>query len=58
MNPVDHPHGGGEGRTKGGRHPVSATGVLAKGGKTRNPRSPSNHFILRRRPPGKHYQPS
>ena len=32
MNPIDHPHGGGEGRTKGGRHPVSPTGVLAKGG--------------------------
>ena len=35
MNPIDHPHGGGEGRTKGGRHPVSPTGVLAKGGSTR-----------------------
>jgi large subunit ribosomal protein L2 len=55
MNPVDHPHGGGEGRTKGGRHPVSPSGVLAKGGKTRNPRNPSNRFILRRRKPGKHY---
>ena len=32
MNPIDHPHGGGEGRTKGGRHPVSPTGKLAKGG--------------------------
>ena len=55
MNPVDHPHGGGEGRTKGGRHPVSPRGVLAKGGKTRKPRKPSNSFILRRRKPGKHY---
>lgn len=36
MNPVDHPHGGGEGRTKGGRHPVSPQGLLAKGKKTRN----------------------
>src|SRR5262245_9973380 len=58
MNPVDHPHGGGEGRTKGGRHPVSPRGVLAKGGKTRDPRNPSNRFILRRRAPGKHYQSS
>ncbi|MEW6072446.1 MAG: 50S ribosomal protein L2 [Planctomycetota bacterium] len=49
MNPVDHPHGGGEGRTKGGRHPCSPTGVLAKGGKTRRPSNPSNKFILRRR---------
>jgi hypothetical protein len=37
---------------------VSPTGVLAKGGKTRNPRNPSNRFILRRRAPGKHYQSS
>jgi large subunit ribosomal protein L2 len=49
MNPVDHPLGGGEGRTKGGRHPCSPTGVLAKGGKTRRPRNPTNAFILRRR---------
>ncbi len=49
MNPVDHPLGGGEGRTKGGRHPCSPTGVPAKGGKTRKPRHPSNRFILRRR---------
>ena len=35
MNPVDHPHGGGEGRTSGGRHPVSPTGVPTKGYKTR-----------------------
>ena len=34
MNPVDHPHGGGEGRTSGGRHPVSYSGVPAKGYKT------------------------
>ena len=33
MNPVDHPHGGGEGRTKGGRHTCSPTAVLSKGGK-------------------------
>ena len=49
MNPVDHPMGGGEGRTSGGRHPCSPTGVLAKGGKTRRRRKPSNSAILRRR---------
>jgi large subunit ribosomal protein L2 len=49
MNPVDHPHGGGEGRTKGGRHPVSPTGKPAKGGSTRKRRKPSNSAIVRRR---------
>ena len=49
MNPIDHPHGGGEGRTKGGRHPVSPTGKLAKGGATRKKRKPSNAAIVRRR---------
>ena len=49
MNPVDHPHGGGEGRTKGGRHPVSPTGKSAKGGSTRQKRKPSNAAIIRRR---------
>jgi large subunit ribosomal protein L2 len=49
MNPIDHPHGGGEGRTKGGRHPVSPTGKLAKGGHTRKRRKPSNAAIVRRR---------
>jgi len=49
MNPVAHPMGGGEGRSKGGRDPCSPTGMLAKGGKTRNPRSPSNKRIIRRR---------
>ena len=49
MNPIDHPHGGGEGRTKGGRHPVSREGKLAKGGRTRKPRKPSNTAIVRRR---------
>ena len=49
MNPIDHPHGGGEGRTKGGRHPVSPTGKLAKGGFTRKRRKPSNKAIVRRR---------
>lgn len=49
MNPVDHPHGGGEGRTKGGRHPVSPQGNSAKGGSTRQKRKPSNAAIIRRR---------
>jgi len=49
QNPVDHPLGGGEGRSNGGRHPCSPTGVLAKGGKTRNPRKVSNGRIIRRR---------
>ena len=49
MNPCDHPLGGGEGRSKGGRPPCSPTGVLAKGGKTRNPRKQSNKYIIRRR---------
>jgi large subunit ribosomal protein L2 len=49
MNPHDHPMGGGEGRTSGGRHPCSPTGVPAKGGKTRRPRKPSNKFIIKRR---------
>lgn len=56
MNPVDHPMGGGEGRTAGGRHPCSPSGVLAKGGKTRKKRKPSNAAIVRRRKPGKHQQ--
>ncbi len=49
MNPVDHPLGGGEGRSGGGRHPVSPTGVLAKGGRTRNKRKSSTRRIVRRR---------
>ena len=49
MNPIDHPHGGGEGRTKGGRHPVSPTGKPAKGGATRKKHKPSNRAIVRRR---------
>ena len=48
-NPVDHPMGGGEGRTKGGRHPVSPTGKPTKGGSTRKKRKPSNKAIVRRR---------
>ncbi len=49
MNPIDHPHGGGEGRTKGGRHPVSPEGKPAKGGGTRKSRKASNSAIVRRR---------
>jgi large subunit ribosomal protein L2 len=49
QNPVAHPMGGGEGRANGGRHPCSPTGVLAKGGKTRNPRKISSRRIIRRR---------
>jgi len=49
MNPVSHPMGGGEGRSNGGRDPCSPTGVLAKGGKTRNPRNVNNKRIIRRR---------
>ncbi len=49
MNPVDHPMGGGEGRTSGGGHPVSPWGKLAKGGKTRQRRKPSGRFIISRR---------
>jgi large subunit ribosomal protein L2 len=49
QNPVAHPMGGGEGRSNGGRHPCSPTGVLAKGGKTRHPRKVSSKRIIRRR---------
>jgi len=49
MNPIDHPHGGGEGRTKGGRHPVTPTGKPTKGTSTRKHRKPSNKSIIRRR---------
>ena len=49
MNPVDHPMGGGEGRSSGGGHPVSPWGTLAKGYKTRNKRKTSSKFILQRR---------
>lgn len=49
MNPVDHPMGGGEGRSSGGGHPVSPWGQLAKGKKTRNRRKASNKFIVERR---------
>ena len=48
MNPVDHPHGGGEGRSSGGRHPVTPTGVPTKGYKTRRNKR-TTHMIVRRR---------
>jgi large subunit ribosomal protein L2 len=51
MNPVDHPHGGGEGKTSGGRHPVSPWGLPTKGYKTRN-RKLTDQFIVQRRPKG------
>ncbi|MGB3258759.1 MAG: 50S ribosomal protein L2 [Ornithinimicrobium sp.] len=47
MNPVDHPHGGGEGKTSGGRHPVSPWGQPE--GRTRHPNKPSDKMIVRRR---------
>ncbi len=49
MNPVDHPHGGGEGRTSGGRHPVSPWGTPTKGYKTRKKRKSSGKFIVKKR---------
>jgi large subunit ribosomal protein L2 len=52
MNPVDHPMGGGEGKSSGGRHPCSPWGQLAKGLKTRS-KKPSDRLITRRRPTGK-----
>ena len=52
MNPIDHPHGGGEGRTSGGRHPVSPWGKPTKGKKTRSNKK-TDRLILRRRQTGK-----
>jgi len=51
MNPIDHPHGGGEGRTKGGRHPVTPWGVPTKGYKTRKNKR-TNKFIIKARNKG------
>ena len=48
MNPIDHPHGGGEGKTSGGRHPVSPWGLPTKGFKTRNNKR-TQRFIIKRR---------
>ncbi len=49
MNPVDHPHGGGEGRTSGGRHPVTPWGVPTKGYKTRKNRQSDKYIVKRRK---------
>lgn len=49
MNPHDHPHGGGEGKSAGGRHPVTPWGVPTKGYKTRNPKKQSGRYIVSRR---------
>jgi len=49
MNPVDHPMGGGEGKTSGGGHPVSPWGQKAKGLKTRKHKKNSNKYIIKRR---------
>ncbi len=49
MNPVDHPMGGGEGRSSGGRQPVSPTGIPSKGFKTRKKKHPSDRYIVKRR---------
>ena len=48
MNPVDHPHGGGEGRTSGGRHPVTPWGIPTKGYKTRKNKRTDNMIVRRR----------
>ena len=49
MNPIDHPHGGGEGKSAGGRHPVTPWGVPTKGYKTRDPKKRSGRYIVSRR---------
>jgi large subunit ribosomal protein L2 len=49
MNPVDHPHGGGEGRTSGGRHPVSPWGMPTKGYRTRNNKQTDRYIVKRRK---------
>ncbi|HJX33817.1 MAG TPA: 50S ribosomal protein L2 [Desulfatiglandales bacterium] len=49
MNPVDHPHGGGEGKSSGGRHPVTPWGVPTKGYKTRDKKKASDKLIIKRR---------
>jgi large subunit ribosomal protein L2 len=49
MNPIDHPHGGGEGKSSGGRHPVTPWGVPTKGYKTRNPKKKSGAYIVTKR---------
>ena len=49
MNPIDHPHGGGEGKTAAGRNPVTPWGKPTKGGKTRSKKKPSGAFIVKKR---------
>ena len=49
MNPVDHPHGGGEGKTSGGRHPVTPWGQPTRGYKTRKKHNRSDRFIVQRK---------
>ena len=49
MNPCDHPHGGGEGKTAAGRHPVTPWGKQTKGAKTRSKKKPSGKFIVKKR---------
>jgi large subunit ribosomal protein L2 len=49
MNPVDHPHGGGEGKTSGGRHPVTPWGKPTKGARTRNKKKASSSMIVKSR---------
>jgi len=53
MNPVDHPLGGGEGKSSGGRHPSTPWGKPAKGYKTRHPKKHTNKYIVKRRPTNK-----
>jgi large subunit ribosomal protein L2 len=48
MNPIDHPHGGGEGRTKGGRHPVTPWGISTKGKRTRKNKATTKYIVRRR----------
>ncbi len=48
MNPIDHPHGGGEGRTKGGRHPVTPWGIKTKGKRTRKNKATGKYIVRRR----------
>ena len=55
-NPVDHPHGGGEGKSAGGRHPVSPWGQSAKGLKTRKPKRSDKFIITRRKKRNKRWQ--
>ena len=53
MNPIDHPHGGGEGRTSGGRHPVTPWGKSTKGKRTRTNKASDKYIVRRRTKKGK-----